>query len=77
MQNFLQGSVVDVVGALVVGVFVTGNGCWVEGIRNVAGACVIGIAVTVQRIICITTVLHKFNVKLICICFILTICFRI
>lgn len=48
MQKFLQGSVVDVVGALVVGVFATGNGCWVAGIRNVAGACVIGIAVTVQ-----------------------------
>lgn len=43
--GFVEGSVVDVVGASVVVmvVFTTGNGCCVAGIRNVDGAGVTGI----------------------------------
>lgn len=66
----LQGSVVDVVGASVVVmvVFTTGNGCCVAGIRNVDGAGVTGIAVTVQYIICSTSVpqnMHEDHLSLI------------
>lgn len=42
-------------------VFTTGNGCCVAGIRNVDGAGVTGIAVTVQYIICSTSVLQNMH----------------